>query len=80
MNNCHVNANCTNTLGSFNCTCKAGYIGDGRACSGMVCKFHNITEDWGLESTKTKTQHVHVHERKCSTFTFRVAVTYPLKN
>ena len=35
-NDCHVNANCTNILGSFNCTCKAGYTGDGLKCSGTI--------------------------------------------
>ncbi|KAL9975103.1 hypothetical protein ACROYT_G012219 [Oculina patagonica] len=30
---CDVNANCTNTVGSYNCTCKEGYAGDGRSCS-----------------------------------------------
>lgn len=39
-NDCHVNANCTNTVGSFNCTCKVGYTGDGRICSAFArsCK------------------------------------------
>ena len=33
-NECHVNATCTNTIGSYNCMCKKGYKGDGRNCSG----------------------------------------------
>ena len=33
---CHVNAGCTNTNGSYNCTCKDGFIGDGRSCSGTL--------------------------------------------
>ncbi|KAL9974937.1 hypothetical protein ACROYT_G012046 [Oculina patagonica] len=33
---CDVNANCTNTAGSHNCTCKEGYAGNGRSCS--VCR------------------------------------------
>ena len=28
-NNCDPNAECTNTLGSFTCTCNQGYSGDG---------------------------------------------------
>ena len=32
---CHQNANCTNTVGSHNCTCKEGFTGDGRQCSGI---------------------------------------------
>ncbi|CAH3153633.1 unnamed protein product, partial [Porites evermanni] len=31
--NCSENANCTNTEGSFNCSCKPGYIGNGHNCS-----------------------------------------------
>ena len=34
ISDCDVNANCTNTFGSYKCTCKVGYIGDGRSCSG----------------------------------------------
>ena len=32
---CDVNANCTNTVGGHNCTCKEGFAGDGRSCSGI---------------------------------------------
>ncbi|XP_048248036.1 protein NEL-like isoform X2 [Haliotis rufescens] len=30
--NCHENSDCTNTDGSFTCTCKAGHVGDGVEC------------------------------------------------
>ncbi|XP_068677075.1 uncharacterized protein [Montipora foliosa] len=29
---CHVNATCSNTLGTYWCTCKPGYAGDGKTC------------------------------------------------
>jgi hypothetical protein len=32
--NCSSNATCTNTSGSFTCTCNQGYIGDGVTCTG----------------------------------------------
>jgi len=31
--NCDDNATCTDTIGSFNCTCNHGYDGDGVNCS-----------------------------------------------
>jgi len=30
---CNSNTKCTNTLGSFECSCKEGYLGDGMNCS-----------------------------------------------
>ena len=34
-NNCSANADCANTEGSFNCTCKSGFAGDGNTCTGI---------------------------------------------
>lgn len=34
LNNCHQFAKCKNTVGSFNCTCEPGHIGDGISCVG----------------------------------------------
>ena len=31
--NCHENAQCTDTVGSFICSCNPGYTGDGTECS-----------------------------------------------
>ncbi|XP_015776321.1 PREDICTED: adhesion G protein-coupled receptor E1-like [Acropora digitifera] len=30
---CHVSAQCTNTIGSYRCTCDPGYTGNGKACT-----------------------------------------------
>ena len=34
VNNCNANADCNNTEGSFECTCKPGYSGNGVDCTG----------------------------------------------
>ena len=31
---CDINANCSNTYGSYFCTCRTGYTGDGLQCNG----------------------------------------------
>lgn len=33
---CDVFAHCTNTVGSFQCSCFPGYVGDGFTCKGIV--------------------------------------------
>ena len=34
IDDCHIMASCTNTMGSFNCQCKSGYKGNGTNCVG----------------------------------------------
>ena len=34
LNDCDVNAVCQNTAGSYTCTFKTGYTGNGRTCDG----------------------------------------------
>ena len=34
--NCDENAQCTNTDGSFTCTCNSGYSGDGVSCTSKL--------------------------------------------
>ena len=33
-NNCHANATCFDTEGSYYCTCNSGYVGTGDSCRG----------------------------------------------
>ena len=33
---CHDNATCTNTDGSFTCACNDGYEGNGTQCTGKI--------------------------------------------
>nr|XP_058952918.1 uncharacterized protein LOC131780323 [Pocillopora verrucosa] len=36
---CNANAECTNTVGSYNCTCRPGYYGNGSSCEAISsCK------------------------------------------
>ena len=35
-NDCDKNANCSNTVGFYNCICKEGFTGDGHLCSGKI--------------------------------------------
>ena len=39
--NCDDNADCTNTDGSYRCSCKPGFSGDGISCEGMFVNTHN---------------------------------------
>jgi len=37
---CHAQATCTNTIGSFTCACKTGYSGNGVTCTGTFFFYH----------------------------------------
>ena len=45
--NCHVDGYCTNTDGSFVCTCQNAYTGDGVMCSGELRSSLLSLEGWG---------------------------------
>ena len=47
FHSCDVNAICQNTVGSYSCICKAGYIGDGKKCNGnyrLFVHFHYLNQ------------------------------------
>ena len=33
---CHDNATCSDTVGSYDCTCNVGFSGNGFACQGVL--------------------------------------------
>ena len=39
LNNCHENAQCTDTVGSYTCSCNPGYTGDGVNCTSKMLYF-----------------------------------------
>ena len=41
---CSPNANCTDTDGSFNCTCREGFEGDGFNCTGIIIIIKHSTK------------------------------------
>nr|XP_058961427.1 stabilin-2-like isoform X1 [Pocillopora verrucosa] len=47
--NCSANSECSNTKGSYSCTCKPGYSGDGRTCKDFdecsTAETHNCNAD-----------------------------------
>ena len=46
VHNCHEDANCTNSKGSFYCTCNTGYSGDGVVCAGnFVARCYELSSN-----------------------------------
>ena len=39
LNICLDNATCTNTLGSYTCSCVTGFAGNGSQCTGISSRF-----------------------------------------
>ena len=52
---CDSNAFCNNTKGSYNCTCKPGYFGNGFNCTG------NIVTKTLIAKTLTLYRNVFIH-------------------
>ena len=45
LNSCDGNATCTNTIGSYFCTCFEGYTGDGFDCERKILQISQIIVD-----------------------------------
>ena len=64
---CHENADCSNSKGSYSCTCRIGFTGDGKTCQGIflanfayVCGGNTVVtllhEDYSREVRKDFTE------------------------
>ena len=51
-NECHFNASCNNTEGSYTCRCLDGYQGDGKNCTG---KYHLSLPELTCQQSYKKT-------------------------
>ena len=57
---CDVNAKCKNTVGSYTCTCKIGFTGNGRTCTGKI-----YLTDWFLPFFQMFFCSREIHDIKC---------------
>ena len=52
--NCDANAFCSNSEGSYNCTCSPGYNGNGTSCTGKLYSFFLLHAIWFLKKENVR--------------------------
>ena len=52
---CDVNANCQNNVGSYICSCKTGFAGDGKTCNGKMVECNKLVKAAKYEIQKLST-------------------------
>ena len=77
ISDCDVNANCTNTYVSYKCTCKAGYTGNGRSCSGTLNFV--IQDDHECVSPSTVSAHRYARSSHDAEFSYRLKQIYSVE-
>ena len=59
---CDINANCKNTLGSYLCSCKEGFKGDGKTCQGKIKKKHGTIRKTPHVTYWSKNFYIEMHD------------------
>ena len=54
LDNCHADAICRNTVGSFECTCRNGFTGNGVICNRIICDNEEESSDSSSSSSVTR--------------------------
>ena len=65
---CDSNANCTDTDGGFNCTCKEGFEGNGFTCTG--------TYEYTYHTTTIMYTNMHMHKQSMKLLKYTSKVRY----
>ena len=60
---CDVFAQCTNTMGSYYCSCYPGYEGDGFSCKGKINKYNRFLQGIWCTSNRSLTMRTNIRKQ-----------------